>query len=233
MEVTQGNIYSERYDSIRRQVLKVNDFARRLKGCREKKKAENPRWTQRYVAEKIGMARTTYTAYENGTKMPPPDTINNIAILLDVSNDYLMGRTNEPFLYKEETLAQFIMLPVVNKISADTQTFSEKDILTYFPVEKRLIEKGTFVWLKIVGDSMINVGIRNGSKVLVRFQTEVANGEIAVVCVNQADAVLKKVYYNHEEISLVSENPSFGDQVYPKEQVLIKGKVIYVSTLLE
>ena len=42
----------------------MNDFARRLKDCREKMKSENPEWTQKYVAEKIGMARTTYTAYE-------------------------------------------------------------------------------------------------------------------------------------------------------------------------
>lgn len=47
------------------------------------------------------MARTTYTAYENGTKMPTPDRINNIAILLDVSIDYLMGRTNIAETYND------------------------------------------------------------------------------------------------------------------------------------
>lgn len=72
-------------------------FARRLKECREKKKNENPLWTQGYVAEKIGMARTTYTAYENGTKQPPIDTTNDIATLLGVSTDYLMGRTEIPY----------------------------------------------------------------------------------------------------------------------------------------
>lgn len=211
----------------------MNDFSRRLKSCREKKKAENPRWTQRYVAEKIGMARTTYTAYENGTKMPPLDTINNIAILLDVSNDYLMGRTNTPLAYKEESLENFMMLPVVGRILAKELFYREKDIISYFPVEKNLIEDGDCVWLKVSGDSMINVGIRDGSKVLIRLQDKVENGDIAAVCVNEADAVLKKVYDNHEEISLVSENASFPDRVYPRAQVFIKGKVIYVSTLLD
>ncbi|WP_017379777.1 helix-turn-helix domain-containing protein [Paenisporosarcina sp. TG-14] len=72
----------------------MTEFARRLKQCREKKKSTNSMWTQQYVANKIGMARTTYTAYENGTKLPPLDTVNSIAILLDVTTDYLTGRTD-------------------------------------------------------------------------------------------------------------------------------------------
>src|SRR5690625_2857048 len=150
----------------------MNDFARRLKDCREKKKSENPRWTQRYVAEKIGMARTTYTAYENGTKMPPPDTINNIAILLDVSNDYLMGRTDIANSHKELSLENFIMLPVVEKITENNSVYENKEvIMSYYPVEKSLLQGDEHVWLKVSGDSMINVGIRNGSKVLIRLQS--------------------------------------------------------------
>lgn len=215
------------------QVLDMNDFARRLKECREKKKSENPAWTQRYVAEKIGMARTTYTAYENGTKMPPPDTINNIAILFDVSNDYLMGRTNTTHIYQEEPLERFMMLPVVSKITFEASSYLFENIMTYFPVEKSLIGDGQYVWLNVTGDSMVNLGIREGGKVLIRLQSTVDNGDIAAVCIDEANAVLKKVYVNDDEISLVSENPNLPDQIYRKEQVKIKGKVIYVSASLE
>lgn len=71
-------------------------FSNRLKNYREKLKANNSKWTQKYVADKIGVARVTYTAYENGTKMPPFDTINSIAELFDIKTDYLMGRTDKP-----------------------------------------------------------------------------------------------------------------------------------------
>src|SRR5699024_12361155 len=82
-----------------------------------KKKAADPQWNRRYVAEQIGMARTTYTAYENGTKMQPADTINHIATLLDVSNDYLMGRTNEKTHYgMSETRVQLVT--VVRRLDA-------------------------------------------------------------------------------------------------------------------
>lgn len=68
-------------------------FAQRLKKCREDIKKTNPNYTQAFVASKIGVARTTYTAYENGTKIPPLDTVIIIADFFDVSSDYLLGRT--------------------------------------------------------------------------------------------------------------------------------------------
>lgn len=75
-------------------MITLEKFAQRLKKCREQKKSSNPKWTQKYVADKIGMARTTYTAYENGTKLPPIDVVDNLATLLEVSTDYLLGRTD-------------------------------------------------------------------------------------------------------------------------------------------
>lgn len=80
----------------------MNIFSERLKTCREKKKDLNPIWTQSYAADKVGVARTTYTAYENGTKTPPLDTVNIIADLFDVSTDYLLGRTNTPATTPQE-----------------------------------------------------------------------------------------------------------------------------------
>src|SRR5690625_4260299 len=71
-------------------------FAKRLKSYREKLKRSDTKWTQKYVADKIGVARVTYTAYENDTKMPPFDTINKIAELFNVTTDYLMGRSDDP-----------------------------------------------------------------------------------------------------------------------------------------
>lgn len=76
----------------------MSQFGNRLKTSREKKKHYDPKWTQEYVASQVGVARSTYTAYEGGTKEPPIDTINKIADLLDVDADYLLGRTMFPRL---------------------------------------------------------------------------------------------------------------------------------------
>ncbi|ATB52696.1 transcriptional regulator [Caldibacillus phage CBP1] len=77
-------------------------FSERLKQYREKLKEKDKKWTQEYVAKKIGVARVTYTGYENGTKLPPIDTVNKIAELFGVNTDYLMGRSNDPRLSADE-----------------------------------------------------------------------------------------------------------------------------------
>lgn len=59
---------------------------------KRKKKSSDSKWTQEYVADLIGVARSTYTAYENGTKQPPLETVNKIADLFGVSTDWLLGR---------------------------------------------------------------------------------------------------------------------------------------------
>lgn len=69
-------------------------FSKRLKAERESYKQNNPKWTQEYMADLVGVARTTYTAYENGTKLPPMDTLSKLADIFDVDTDYLLGRTS-------------------------------------------------------------------------------------------------------------------------------------------
>lgn len=69
-------------------------FSERLKQLRENKKKENSTWLQEYVADKLGVARTTYTAYENGTKQPPMETVKKIADIFHTTTDYLHGRTD-------------------------------------------------------------------------------------------------------------------------------------------
>lgn len=71
-------------------------LGKRLKQLRDEKKKANSKFTQGYVANLIGVARVTYTAYENGTKQPPIETVNKLADIFEVTTDYLQGRTNNP-----------------------------------------------------------------------------------------------------------------------------------------
>lgn len=46
------------------------------------------------VAKKIGVARATYGAYEQGNRQPDFDTLQSIANFFGVTTDYLLGRSN-------------------------------------------------------------------------------------------------------------------------------------------
>ncbi len=75
-------------------MVELNVLGQRLKSLRDDMKNENSKFTQSFIANLIGVARTTYTAYENGTKQPPMETVNKIADVFGVTTDYLYGRTD-------------------------------------------------------------------------------------------------------------------------------------------
>ena len=64
-------------------------FAERLKQLRKEKKG----LTQEMVAKQIGIAKTTYSAYEQGKRQPDYDTLNRLAKYFNASVDYLLGNT--------------------------------------------------------------------------------------------------------------------------------------------
>ena len=73
------------------------DFGTRLTALRKQKKL-----LQADLANKIGIARATYGAYEQGTRQPDFDTLEKIADFFEVSTDYLLGRTDTPALTQQE-----------------------------------------------------------------------------------------------------------------------------------
>ncbi len=49
-------------------------------------------YTQREVAQMLGITQPSYIRYENGTSEPSLETLVKIADIFDVSADYLLGR---------------------------------------------------------------------------------------------------------------------------------------------
>ncbi len=52
--------------------------------------------SQKELAEKIGVAKSTYSLYESGSREPNVQTIKKIADILNVSADELLGINDEP-----------------------------------------------------------------------------------------------------------------------------------------
>lgn len=69
-------------------------FTDRLQKARKRKHLK-----QREVAEHLQIATRSYQNYEGGQREPDFETLVALADLLDVSTDYLLGRTDEPSPY--------------------------------------------------------------------------------------------------------------------------------------
>lgn len=51
--------------------------------------------TQKQLAQKIGISQQSYSDYENGRTFPDATTLIELANALNVSIDYLLGRTDD------------------------------------------------------------------------------------------------------------------------------------------
>ncbi len=66
-------------------------FSKRLQAARKRKKLK-----QTDVAEHFAIAYRTYQNYEGGQRRPDFELLVALADYLDVTTDYLLGRTEEP-----------------------------------------------------------------------------------------------------------------------------------------
>ena len=58
---------------------------------------------QKEMAQKLDIPPNTYNGYETGKRSPNLEVAKHISDTLDISVDYLLGRTNERNLKKEKT----------------------------------------------------------------------------------------------------------------------------------
>lgn len=200
----------------------------RLKIARERKKLK-----QTQVKEKTGINNKTLSGWENGLSEPDSDSLRILANLYEVSTDWLLGLTDNPKPFNPETLTKddFVYLPVLGRIKAGYNLIAEQNIIGYSPVPKNEVKDGEYFFLEVTGDSMIEEGIREGSRVLVRKQNYVENGKIAVVLVNGDEATLKRVYYQNDgkTVILQAANPRIPPVVLPADEARIQGKVVKVE----
>ena len=93
-----------------------------------------------------------------------------------------------------------------------------------------MASSGEYVALKIQGSSM-EPRMFEGDVVIVRVQSSVEHGEVAVVMVDGGEATVKKVQFQSSGILLQPFNPSYDPIFYSNEEieklpVRIFGKVV-------
>lgn len=118
---------------------------------------------------------------------------------------------------------EMVNVPLVGKITAGTPILAQEVIEEVYPLPLDLVQaENTFI-LNVTGDSMINVGILDGDKLIVRTQTYANNGDIVVALLGE-EATVKTFYKETGHIRLQPEN-DYMDPIIC-DDVVILGKVI-------
>lgn len=66
------------------------DFGMRIKELRE-----NYKLSQEELGKRVGRSKSVISSYENNLKIPPLEILTNIAVVFNVSLDYLVGIDKE------------------------------------------------------------------------------------------------------------------------------------------
>lgn len=70
--------------------MTTTTFGKRLKIARER-----AGWTQKEASERLGITDKSLSRYENDTTFPDYETLSKLAMVYNVSNDWLLGYTEE------------------------------------------------------------------------------------------------------------------------------------------
>lgn len=128
------------------------------------------------------------------------------------------------------TRRDLVNVPIIGTITAGQPILAVENIEGYFPVPMDYMPNEETFMLKVKGQSMINVGIFDGDKILVQKQNIAANGDIVVALID--DSVTVKTFYKENGFfRLQPENDTMEPIIVPELNIL--GKVIGLFRLFQ
>ncbi|WP_217585527.1 transcriptional repressor LexA [Lentibacillus saliphilus] len=115
--------------------------------------------------------------------------------------------------------------PVIGKVTAGLPITAVENIEEFIPLPQSTagIDDELFV-LIIEGDSMIEAGILEGDKVIVKQQSTANNGDIVVAMTEDDEATVKRFFKEKDCIRLQPENATMEPLIY--QDVSILGKIV-------
>jgi SOS-response transcriptional repressor LexA len=191
--------------------------------------------TQDELGSYLGVQKAAVCKYETGRTALPEEIILSLCDLFKVSADYLLGRDDEtPFerqtalrtgLFKP--LKGAVSVPVLGRVHAGLPILADENISEYVSVSENEVAGGDYFYMEVEGDCMIGEHILEGSLVLIRKQSRVENGQIAVVRVGD-EVLLRKVKWIDGRLLLFPSNPKYEPIVISHGDAEIIGRIVEI-----
>lgn len=187
------------------------------------------------LATKTGLGKSAISQYLSGKVNPKQDKIHILAKALSVDELWLMGISDSPAINSHSKLDFFKInnifqietkkIPLLGDIACGIPKLADENFECYVEVGSNV--KADFC-VRATGDSMINARILDGDIVFIHKQSDVEDGDIAAVLIDD-ECTLKRVFKMPGRIQLRAENPKY-DPINLKENdcsnIVILGKAI-------
>ncbi len=122
-----------------------------------------------------------------------------------------------------EKIQNFTPIPVLGQITAGQPILAVENYEEVFYMPTGLFKGNDLFMLTVSGESMINAGIMDGDKVVIRRQDTADNGDIVAALIDDS-ATIKRFYKENGHFRLQPENPHMEPLIY--DDVTIIGKVV-------
>jgi repressor LexA len=101
-------------------------------------------------------------------------------------------------------------LPIVGRVAAGAPLLAQEHIEDYCDLSASFFAPPAHYLLQVCGDSMINAGIFDGDLLAVHSTTDVKEGQIAVVRIDDEVTVKRWKRVNATRVDLIAENDDFA-----------------------
>lgn len=115
-------------------------------------------------------------------------------------------------------------IPILGRVPAGKPFLSEENVEGLLTITDD-IASGKLFALRVKGDSMIDAGILDGDRVIVKQQGTAENGEIVCALV-EGEATLKRFYKKDGVITLKAENEKYAPIVVSEGEFRIAGRIV-------
>ena len=120
---------------------------------------------------------------------------------------------------------EVVNVPIVGTVAAGQPILAIENIENYFPIPAEYMPNEQTFILKVKGESMINAGIMDGDKLIVKQQNTAQNGDMVVALIEDS-ATVKTYYKENGHYRLQPENDTMDPIIVDDVQIL--GKVFGV-----
>lgn len=187
----------------------------------------NKKISQQKLANDLDVSRSTIAMWESDSSQPDNTMLIRLAKYFSVSTDYLLGNSTEP---SSDSKSKYIKIPVLGYVAAGIPTDAVENIIDWEEIPTEMAKNAEYFGLVINGDSM-EPRICKGDVVIVRKQSDIDSGDIAIVIIDGERGTCKKVVKHSNGISLVSFNQAYEPMFYTWKEVeqlpiIINGKVV-------
>ena len=172
--------------------------------------------TQEELGNMIGVKKAAVQKWESGmVQNLKRNTIKQLSDIFEVSPASFIDN-DDPIESNATILPQekIRMIPVYESVSAGFGAYADNYILEYIPLFISSDEEArNTLCIKVQGNSMYPK-IEDGDSIQVLKQDWCEPGQVAIVLIDDENAVVKKVQYDKSSITLLSFNPEYAPRVF-------------------